>query len=248
MIQTYKQIKITAFNGSPRGVNGNTNKMIVEILNGAKEVGAEIENILLSEYNINHCIGCFSCWVNKGNRCRFNDDMQLLLTKYYTSDVVIYGTPLYMDNVSGILKAFIDRSIAIICPYMEKDNAGEYRHVRSKFFKEPPKFVVVSNGAFPENSQFQVVAHYFNRLARSMDTEVIGEIYRGQGLLLALPKHDENRQIIDNYNTILNRAGRDIAEKLELKDQTKRELVKPLVPYDVYIKNIERYWRKVLEG
>lgn len=239
-------MKILSINGSPRGHSSNTNKMIIEILKGAEEKGAETEKILLSELDIKHCRGCFCCWMNKNNKCIINDDMEELIEKYTKSDIVIYGTPLFMDNVSSILKVFIDRCIAIVCPYMERDAKGEYRHVKSSSFRIP-KFVVVSNAAFPENSQFQVVSHYFKRLARSMHTEVIAEIYRGQGLLLALPKHADDRYIIDNYKKLLYRAGKEIVENFVINEKTQTEIDKSLVSYDKYINGIEDYWKKVLE-
>jgi multimeric flavodoxin WrbA len=42
-------LRITAFNGSPRGERGNTHIMVSEFLEGAETAGAEVDNILLAD-------------------------------------------------------------------------------------------------------------------------------------------------------------------------------------------------------
>ena len=121
-------MKITAFNGSPKGKAGNTFIMIEEFLKGAKNAGAETEHVLLSEKKINHCTGCFACWTKTPGKCIFEDDMAALLPKLTSSDVIIYATPLYVDNVTGVMKDFLDRHIPIGDPRFETDEYGETRH------------------------------------------------------------------------------------------------------------------------
>lgn len=97
--------------GSPR--NGNIQAMIEKVLEGAKQTGAETELILLRELNIQHCDGCGSC--ENTHECRIQDDMQELYEKIFNTDILILGSPNYFNNVSGLMKDFIDR----MCPYWE---------------------------------------------------------------------------------------------------------------------------------
>jgi len=68
-------MKITAFNGSPKGESGNTNVMVTAFLNGAENAGAEIENIFLANKEINHCKACGHCIVSNG-QCVIKDARQ----------------------------------------------------------------------------------------------------------------------------------------------------------------------------
>ena len=242
-------MRITVFNGSAGGKNSVTNKMVKEILAGAIEEGAETQNFFLVEKNINYCRACTYCFEVQLNKCAIEDDMQELLDSYKNSDMVVFATPLYVDNVSGIMKVFFDRCLSLGAPYVGKDDNGEYRHIDkpgfSNAYVKVPKWVAVSNAAFPEQSQFQVLSLLFKRMARNFHTEVIGEIYRGEGGLIRgfVP---ELQPVIEDYKRLLRKAGRELVSSLQLSEETKKELEKPLIPYEAYVKGwndlIDKQW------
>jgi multimeric flavodoxin WrbA len=232
-------MKITAFNGSPRGETGNTHIMVESFLKGAKDAGADVENVLLAGKSIRGCTGCFGCWVKTPGKCVIKDDMEKLLEKALSSDVVVFATPLYVDNVTGLMKNFMDRMIPMIEPYFAKDEHGESRHVLRN--KNIPKLIAMSNCGFPEQSHFQVLSLLFSRMARNMHSELIAEIYRGEGEFLRLNDH-RMKPIIDKYKETLERAGGEIAKDLKLSEATAGELEKPLIPYDIYLRHATRHW------
>jgi putative NADPH-quinone reductase len=238
-------LKITAFNGSPKGKKSATHIMVEEFLAGASQAGAEVENILLAKRKIKHCLGCFSCWTKHLGKCVIKDDMADLLVKLKNSDIVVFATPLYIDNVSGILKVFMDRSIPLGTPYFEKDEQGEYRHGDregySASFERVPKLVIISNAGFPEQSHFQVLSLLMKRVARNLHSEVIAEIYRGQGPFLLAPVK-ELLPVIEKYKTLLRQAGHELVTDLRLTGDTKKALNEPLVPHDMYIYHVTKYW------
>ncbi len=244
-----KNMKITAYNGSPKGKNSNTHIMVREILTGAREAGAEIQNFFLAEKKINYCTACIHCFNNELNKCVIEDDMQEMLKAYRQSELVIFATPLYIDNVSGIMKVFFDRCLSLGAPYVGKDEKGECRHVDrpgfSNAYVKVPKWVAVSNAAFPEQSQFQVISLLFKRMARNFHTELIGEIYRGEGGLLSgiVP---QLQPIVSEYKKLLRKGGRELVNSGELSEVTKKELEKPLMPYDAYVNGwnstIDKNW------
>ena len=96
-------MKILAICGSPR--KGNTEFVLKTLLNDIK---SEKELVLLRNKKISPCSGCMLGARKK--RCVIEDDMKELNQKLESCDVLIIGTPNYFDNVSGILKNFIDRT------------------------------------------------------------------------------------------------------------------------------------------
>jgi multimeric flavodoxin WrbA len=70
---------------------------------------------LLRSKNIKHCAGCLYCDEHK--KCAIQDDMQELYIKMQEADLIVIGTPNYFDNVPGLMKDFIDRTV----PFYETD-------------------------------------------------------------------------------------------------------------------------------
>ncbi|MCX5695516.1 MAG: flavodoxin family protein [Candidatus Omnitrophica bacterium] len=239
-------MRITIFNGSPRGQKGNTHRMVTEFLKGAEDAGAQTENIFLAQKKIHYCLGCFSCWIKTPGKCAIKDDMQDLLEKYMKSDIVVLASPVYVGSVTGIMKNFIDRIIPLHDPHFEKNENGIYRHLTR--YKTYPKIVLISNCGFPEQAHFEYfrsVFKYFEFLDSKNNT-IIAEIYRGEGELLKV----ENiflKPVLNNYRQLLRKAGGEIVKNQKLSDELKAELEKPLIPYDQYVKEANKSWDEDLK-
>ena len=89
-------------------INGsNREKNSYQILKDLKE-----ENDILfslADKSINYCLGCSSCMSKLENFCILEDDMQELYSVMVQADKIIIATPIYMNNITGILKNVIDR-------------------------------------------------------------------------------------------------------------------------------------------
>ncbi len=233
-------MKITIFNGSPRAEGGNTHRMVQEFIRGAEAAGAGVENIFLAHKNIHFCKGCFTCWLKTPGKCVSQDDMSELLPKMIASDIVVFATPVYVDNVTATMKVFLDRCVPCADPHFDKDENGECRHLKA-YEGKTPKMVIISNCGFPEQTHFQVISHYFKRVARNMHSEVVGEIYRGGGAILSeksiflLPR-------LTKYRKLLEKAGKEIVQNLKLSDETRAELEKPIISDRQYIDSANRYF------
>ena len=126
--------KFLIISGSPR--SGNTEFILKKIFEALPE---EKELILLREKSINHCKGCLSC--DKLKKCVQQDDMQPIYPKTQSADILIIGSPNYFNNVSGLLKDFIDRTAPLF--YEDEISALKGKKV----------FFVVVGGGEVENSQ-----------------------------------------------------------------------------------------------
>lgn len=105
--------KVVIISSTPR-VNGNSHVLSEEFKRGAEDAGNKVELISLRENKINYCVGCYYCQSN--GKCFQNDGMNEILEKIIDADVLVFATPIYLYDISGQLKTFIDR----IFPKYEK--------------------------------------------------------------------------------------------------------------------------------
>jgi multimeric flavodoxin WrbA len=102
-------MKITIINGSPRK-NGATNKILIKINESIhKEYpGIEINHVNLIDLHPSYCLGCQSCY--KTGKCIIKtDNMEEIHDMLEKSDGIVFGTPTYSCNVSGLFKVFHSR-------------------------------------------------------------------------------------------------------------------------------------------
>ncbi len=92
---------------------GNTEFLLQEALQGAREEGAEIELYRVSGKDIKACDGCHACM--KGD-CHIQDDMQEIYAKMLESKGIIFGVPSYYYGMAGQAKTIIDRTTALNRP------------------------------------------------------------------------------------------------------------------------------------
>ena len=234
-------MRVTVFNGSPKGKRSSTNVMVEEFLKDIKGSFDELENIMLARKKIKNCTGCFTCWTRTPGKCIIEDDMEELLSKFISSDYVVFASPLYFDNVTGIMKNFFDRLIPLMDPRIDEDSKGESVH-RKRFHKYP-KIIAISNCGFAEQSHFQVISLLYKRMARNMHTEVVAEIYSGEGPLLT-NNSESLRSHLESYRELLRMAGAEFVENSEISEDTMIELNRPIIPRDMYIADANRSWQQ----
>lgn len=238
-------MKITVFNSSPKAGKSNTNAIVEAFLAGAESGGAEVENILLAKLKIKPCSGCIACLVKTPGVCVFDDDVKDLLVKFKESDIVVFATPLYVDNVSGIMKNLMDRMLPLVNPRFELDETGETAHVRAR--EKEPALAAISNSGFPEQSQFEVLRLLFRRMSRQLRTTLAFEIYRGGGGMIAAKSHPMVGPIIAKYLELVTQAGGEVARDGSISPETMNKLEQPLVPVDIMIANVNMMWEQMIK-
>lgn len=132
-------MKILILNGSPRP-NGNTAHLINGFQQAAEENNHEVQTLNLSQMKIKPCIGCSVCR-NEGNgKCVFQDDMNLLIEKANSADLIVFASPVYYWGFSGQLQSAISRFYSIRRPAATKyallvtaDSEGAFTSVVPQF-------------------------------------------------------------------------------------------------------------------
>ncbi len=122
-----RKMKLIAVNGSPRK-NGNTAKLLQAFLDGAKEAqqGVETEIIQLYDLQYTGCRSCFACKsVNDKlfGKCAIRDDIHDILERVSYADVVAFGSPIYLGEMTGQLKSFLER---LLFPYYTYQKEPRY--------------------------------------------------------------------------------------------------------------------------
>jgi len=145
-------MKVLAFNCSPNMEKSNTALILNPFLEGMKEEGAEVELFYVRRLKINPCLGEFSCWFKTPGECIHDDDMKILYPKIKEADIIVFGTPVYVDGMPGPMKNLIDRLIPLLQPYIEIRD-GHCRHPRREGQKRA-KLVLVANCGFWEMDNF----------------------------------------------------------------------------------------------
>ena len=106
-------MKILGIDGSPRK-NGNTEKLVKTILQGAEANGAETRHYKVAMMNISPCPGCMDC--RESGICIHEDDMTPLYDEIQSSEAIVIGSPVYMWQVNAQTKTFLDRLVLFVKP------------------------------------------------------------------------------------------------------------------------------------
>jgi len=233
-------MKIMIYYGSIHKIRGNTHIIINEFAEGAKEAGADVEVVLLAEKKIKNCIACLKCWTETPGKCVLKDDMPELLEKFMESDIAVMATPVYIHNVTGIMKTFLDRMMPIIDPHLIKMDNGYTGHY--KRYDKYPKFGVIATGGFPEQKFSEFVSRYFKRIVIDLYSEVIFEIYKSQAIVLNMGEKSPLSSIVDEYKKNVRKAAKEVVENMKISEETTKQLDQPFVPEDMYIEQANKYW------
>ena len=104
--------KITIIDGGPRK-NMNTAHLLQRFAEGAKSAGRDIEIKTVRLYNLAYkgCMSCMACKLKgkASNICRFKDALTPVLEEIARADGLVLGSPIYFGEVTGQMRAFLER-------------------------------------------------------------------------------------------------------------------------------------------
>ncbi len=98
--------KIIAIYGSPRR-KGNTAALLKKAIEGARDSGADVEEIVLRDLKISPCLEIYGCL--QAGECAIKDDFQMVRDKILAARGLILASPVFFYTVSAHTKMLMDR-------------------------------------------------------------------------------------------------------------------------------------------
>jgi multimeric flavodoxin WrbA len=204
------------------------------LVEGMREAGADVGIVNLREKKIKNCIGCFTCWSKTPGECIHKDDMtRELLPKLRSSDLVVYASPLYHYTVNAEMKAFIERTLPTLEPFVEQNGDRSTHPLRYAH----PDIVVLSVAGFPEMSVFDQLSHYVTFLF-GQHGNLLAEIYR--------PAAETLPSIEDKKEEILEatiQAGRELVNSKSVSTETLNRIQQPIIDSSNSAQIANAFWK-----
>ena len=241
-------MKILAINGSHRGRNGCTQILLDKLSEGATTCGAEFETVVLAEKKINRCLACDHCGKTATfGRCVYDDkdDVKSIFEKMRAADIVVYGSPVYVFGVTGLLKTFMDRFNSTgTAPGLCLTQSGLIFHPVDKQVIGKP-FVVLTLCANIEQETVKNTLAYFKTFARYVDVSIVGTLVRKMAMQLEKTDDPLVQQVLASFV----QAGRELALQGRISRGTEKAAAKPLlnVPFLDLLMHVPLFKRRAVE-
>jgi len=169
--------RVFAIVGSYRK-GGMVDSAVEEILEGARERGAETNKIYLLDKHIEFCNNCRSCMQEPGaarGTCPLHDDMAGILDEMDAADSIVLGSPVNYFNATAIFRRFLERmAVYAYWPWYAKMPVGRIKQQTKKAVlvissAAPRLFIPIATGA-PKALQ---------TAAMSVGARTVGKLYIG---------------------------------------------------------------------
>ncbi|MGY5864400.1 MAG: NAD(P)H-dependent oxidoreductase [Candidatus Thorarchaeota archaeon] len=98
-------MKILAICGSHR--KGNSYSVLSKISEHYPHIDYEL--LMLKDTNLEDCRGCYTCVLRGEQFCPLKDDRDLVIQKMLDADGVVFQSPVYVNNISSLMKSFMER-------------------------------------------------------------------------------------------------------------------------------------------
>ena len=150
-------MNITVIKSSPRK-NGASNFIADEFLRGAAESGNETEVFDIPRMNIQPCLGCNYCKLEK--TCCHNDELLKIQISLMKNDMIVFVTPMYYSGMVGSLKTVIDRFYAF----------------EEELCKKNMKSLLITAAHTKDESETKPLRDHYRALCRHFNLNNVGEL------------------------------------------------------------------------
>ncbi len=212
-------MKILGIVGSPHWKIGNTYQLVEGMLKEAEKMGAETEIVLLSELEINYCVGCGTCLTE--GECPQEDDVKGLHEKMLKADGIVLGSPVYFLHVTAQMKTFIDRSFYL----------GHRPYPRGKYGASVAVYAGVGN--------VEWVAKYMNMVLRGIGVATVGKL-----CAFATKPGELNESAFEEASNLGRELVQAIKEKKEYPELDRTALKNLILRNKDFFTADYKYWKE----
>ena len=245
---------ILAINASHRGDKGHTRFLIEKVVQGAKAEGAMCEVVTLSRFKIRRCLACRQCHEGEHHlTCIFDDkdDVRAIFNKITEADIILYGTPVYIFSMSGLLKTFLDRMYGTgnINDIRLSKTGLVFHHVEAAICSKPFVTLVCCDNL--EDETTANVLSYFRTFSRFMDATQVGVLVRnGGGITGHGSEADlESFPALRDAYLAFEQAGRELVRYGRVRSATERRASQSIIPVPFFrlLKRLPAFRSKTVE-
>ncbi len=160
--------------------NGNTTRMVQSLEESMKSLSLKFnttlnsEIIFLGHQNILTCKGCRVCFDRGEMNCPLKDDLLLIKQKFDNADCIVTASPVYVEDVNGIMKNWIDR-MAFICHRPEY--AGKLGYILSTSGAGSTNHTLVTMGNALRLWGVRIIGQSTFKMNALMDKEEMNSLY-----------------------------------------------------------------------
>lgn len=219
---------------------GFTQSLTDRFLCGLRSGGAIVDDVDLRSCRIEHCLGCYRCWLATPGRCVIDDDMSGLLERFVAADTIVLSSPLHSYSVSSTMKAFMDRTLPLTKEGVVADD-GLFRNTVRDPSSWPCRLALVLVGALRSPGNFDGARRSVQLYCRGLGLQLCGELIRPESHLLpfALTRPKTIRQV----EIAFERAGLELATSGTITERTQREASVPISESAAQFERFSnRYW------
>lgn len=200
--------------------DGNTSRIVSLIekqilsITRSKNIDIELEKVYLGEVELKNCRGCRLCFDKSEAMCPLKDELLVVRDKILQADGLLVASPVYVEDVNGVMKNWIDRMAFI-----------SHRPA----FAGKTAIVITTSGIGSSN-------HAFKTINTALNTWGISSVAKGKFRTGALMKTDE---MDEKYYEKIKKISSKLVNTV-IHNETPNPSLYSLVSFRVQ----QKYWQK----
>ena len=127
--------------------------------------GWDVRSFVLSEIEIQPCLGCFGCWLRTPGRCVLHDTDEIAQA-WVESDLMVFLTPVTFGGYSSHLKKALDHIIFFALPFFQQIDGETHHQFR---YDHRPNLLVLGTQPAPDEESASIFRRLVERNTINME-------------------------------------------------------------------------------